>query len=188
HDGYVASDDVELDNPRMVARGRRASFYFIDVPVMYSPWLEFPLSNERKSGFLTPTFGSSGVRGFEVSAPYYLNLAPNYDATITPRLMTKRGVQVGAQFRYLLGDATAPLGRATGVMNAEVLPNDRVTGETRYLLGIKHTEQFTPWLAGFLNINKVSDDTYFADLADRIAITSQKTLPRDAGLVASNGP
>ncbi|HEY2817266.1 MAG TPA: LPS-assembly protein LptD [Casimicrobiaceae bacterium] len=187
-DWYLKSDELEIDNLRKVATARRASVYFMDVPVMYSPWLEFPLSNERKSGFLTPTFGSSGVRGFEMSAPYYLNLAPNYDATITPRLMTKRGVQVGGQLRYLLGDATAPLGQATGEMNAEVLPNDRVTRETRYLLGWQHTEQFTPWLAGFLNLNKVSDDTYFADLSDRIAITSQKTLPRDAGIVMSSGP
>jgi len=187
-DWYLKSDELEIDNLRKVATARRASVYFMDVPVLYSPWLEFPLSNERKSGFLTPTFGSSGLRGFEMSAPYYLNLAPNYDATITPRLMTKRGVQVGAQFRYLLGDATSPLGQATGEMNAEVLPNDRVTHETRYLLSLKHNEQFTPWLAGFLNLNKVSDDTYFADLSDRIAITSQKTLPRDAGIVLSSGP
>ncbi|HEY4139405.1 MAG TPA: putative LPS assembly protein LptD, partial [Casimicrobiaceae bacterium] len=121
-DWYLKSDELAIDNLRKVATARRASVYFMDVPVLYSPWLEFPLSNERKSGFLTPTFGSSGVRGFEISAPYYLNLAPNYDATITPRLMTKRGVQVGAQFRYLLGDATSPLGQATGEMNAEVLP------------------------------------------------------------------
>src|SRR5438067_967995 len=188
HDWYLTSDELEVDNLRKVATGRRASVYFMDVPVLYSPWLEFPLSNERKSGFLTPLFGSSGVRGFEVSAPYYWNLAPNYDATITPRLMTKPGLQLRVEFRYLLGDATAPLGQATGEMNAEVLPNDRVTRETRYLLGLKHTEQFTPWLAGFLNINKVSDNTYFADLADPIAITSQKTLPRDAGLVATQGP
>ncbi|HSC98686.1 MAG TPA: LPS assembly protein LptD, partial [Casimicrobiaceae bacterium] len=187
-DWYLKSEDLEIDNLRKVATGRRASVYFMDVPVLYSPWLEFPLSNERKSGFLTPTFGSSGVRGFEVSTPYYFNLAPNYDATITPRLMTKRGVQIGAQFRYLLGDATAPLGQAAGEMNAEVLPNDRVTRETRYLLSMQHNEQFAPWLAGFLNLNKVSDDTYFADLADRIAITSQKTLVRDGGIVMSSGP
>jgi LPS-assembly protein len=186
-DWYLKSDELEVDNLRKVATAHRASVYFMDVPVMYSPWLEFPLSNERKSGFLTPLFGSSGQRGFEVSAPYYLNLAPNYDATITPRLMTKRGLQIGAQFRYLLGDPTAPLGQATGEMNVEGL-NDRVTGEPRYLLSIKHNEQFTPWLAGFVNATKVSDDTYFADLADRVAITSQKSLPRDVGLVASHGP
>src|SRR5262249_38618256 len=81
-----------------------------------------------------------------------------------------------------------PLGPATGEANVEVLPHDRVTGDSRYLLAWKHNEQFTPWLAGFVNLNKVSDDTYFADLADRIAITSQKTLPRDVGFAAAPGP
>jgi LPS-assembly protein len=187
-DWYLTSEELEVDNLRKVATARRASVYFMDVPVMYSPWLEFPLSNERKSGFLTPTFGSSGVRGFEASAPYYLNLAPNYDATITPRFMTKRGLQIGGEFRYLFGDADAPLGPASGVANVEVLPDDRVTHDTRYLLAWKHNEQFTPWLAGFVNLNKVSDDNYFADFADRVAVTSNKTLPRDFGLVATSGP
>ena len=188
HDWYLKSEELEVDNLRKVGTARHASVYFMDVPVLQSPWLEFPLSNERKSGFLTPLFGSSGLRGIEASTPYYLNLAPNYDATLTPRLMTKRGLQVQGQFRYLLGDETAPLGRATGEMNAEVLPDDRVTHDSRYLLAWKHNEQFTPWLAGFANVNKVSDNTYFSDLADRVAITSQKTLPRDVGLLATQGP
>ncbi|MEO5765380.1 MAG: LPS-assembly protein LptD [Casimicrobiaceae bacterium] len=187
-DWYLTSEELEVDTLRKVATARRASVYFMDVPVMYSPWLEFPLSNDRKSGFLTPTFGSTGVRGFEASIPYYLNLAPNYDATITPRIMTKRGLQIGGQFRYLLGDDAPPWGRAVGEANAEVLPDDRVTHEARYALSWKHNQQFAPWLAGFVNLNKVSDDTYFADFADRVAITSQKTLPRDVGLLASSGP
>ena len=187
-DWYLTSDELEVDNLRKVATARRASVYFMDVPMLYSPWLEFPLSNERKSGFLTPTFGSSGTRGFEVTAPYYFNLAPNYDATITPRLMTKRGLMVGGQFRYLLGHPTAPLGQAAGEANVEVLSEDRVTHTSRYLLAWKHTEQFTPWLAGFANINKVSDDTYLADFGDRVAVTSQKSLPRDVGMVATVGP
>ncbi|HEX6136854.1 MAG TPA: LPS-assembly protein LptD [Casimicrobiaceae bacterium] len=185
-DWYLRGDELEVDNLRKVGTARRVSVHFLDMPVMYAPWLQFPLSNERKSGFLTPTLGSTGVRGFEATAPYYLNLAPNYDATITPRLMTKRGLQLGAQFRYLLGDA--PAAQASGEMNTEVLPNDRATGERRYALAWQHTEQFAPWLGAYWNVNKVSDDTYFADFADRIAITSQKTLPREGGLVATSGP
>ena len=109
-DWYLRGEELEVDNLRKVGTARRVSVHFLDVPVMYSPWLQFPLSNERKSGFLTPTLGSTGVRGFEATAPYYLNLAPNYDATITPRFMTKRGLQVGAQFRYLLGEEGGALG------------------------------------------------------------------------------
>jgi LPS-assembly protein len=187
-DWYLRSEEIEVDNLRKVGTARRVSVHFLDTPVMYSPWLQFPLSNERKSGFLTPTLGSTGVRGFEATAPYYLNLAPNYDATITPRYMTKRGLQLGAQFRYLLGDETSMLGQAAGEMNAELLTNDRATGEKRYALAWKHNQQFAPWLGGFFNLNKVSDDKYFADFADRISVTSQKTLPREAGLLATSGP
>ena len=187
-DWYLRTDELEIDNLRKVGTAHGVTVRFFDVPVAYAPWLTFPLSNERKSGFLTPTLGSTGVRGFEASTPYYLNLAPNYDATLTPRYMTKRGLQLGAQFRYLLGDEAAPLGVAAGEMNAEILPNDRVTGERRYALAWRHNEQFAPWLAGFFNINKVSDDNYFADFADRISITSQKILPREAGVVATHGP
>jgi LPS-assembly protein len=187
-DWYLRGDELEIDNMRKVGTARSVSVHFLDVPVLYAPWLQFPLSNERKSGFLTPTLGSTGVRGFEATAPYYLNLAPNYDATITPRLMTKRGLQLGAQFRYLLGDGTTPLGQAAGEMNTEILPNDRQTGERRYALAWTHHEQFAPWLGGFWNLNRVSDDKYFADFADRISITSQKTLPREGGVVATSGP
>ena len=187
-DWYLRGEQLEVDNLRKVGTARNVSVHFLDVPVLYAPWLQFPLSNERKSGFLTPTLGSTGVRGFEISTPYYLNLAPNYDATLTPRYMTKRGLQMGAQFRYLLGDDTPPLGVAVGEMNAEFLPHDRSTGENRYALAWKHNEQFAPWLGGFINLNKVSDDKYFADFADRIAVTSQKTLPREAGIVATHGP
>ena len=98
-------------------------------PFIYAPWLQFPLSNERKSGFLTPTLGSTGVRGFEATAPYYLNLAPNYDATITPRLMTKRGMQLGGAVPLSARRAPKTCSAvAAGEMNAEILPHDRVDG------------------------------------------------------------
>ena len=186
-DWYLRSEELEIDNSRKVATGHGVSVYFQDLPIGYSPWLEFPLSNERKSGFLTPILGSSGTRGFEAAAPYYLNLAPNYDATLTPRYMTKRGLQLGGQFRYLLGSAESPFGQAAGEVNAEFL-RDKSTDTNRYGFNWKHNEQFAPWVAGFVNIQKVSDDAYFADLADRIAVTSQRTLPRDAGLVFNHGP
>ena len=187
-DWYLTSEELEIDNSRKVATAHNAKVYFQDLPIGYAPWLEFPLSNERKSGFLTPILGSSGGRGFEAATPYYFNLAPNYDATIVPRYMTKRGLQLGGQFRYLLGDAETPFGQAAGEINAEFLPHDQVTGTNRYGMNWKHNEQFTPHLAGFLDLQKVSDDAYFADLADRIAITSQRILPRDGGIVYNQGP
>jgi LPS-assembly protein len=183
-DWYIHMDELEIDKTRMVGTGHHATVRFFGVPIVYSPWLEFPLSNERKSGFLTPTFGSSSIRGFDAAMPYYLNLAPNYDATLAPRVMTKRGFQLGAQFRYLLENGQ-------GGMEAEDLPHDRVTGTDRYALSWKHTQNLgsiLPGLAGFLNLNKVSDDTYFSDLSDRVAFTSLTTLVREGGFTYANGP
>ncbi len=183
-DWYIRMDELEVDKSRMVGTGHDATVRFLGVPIAYSPWIEFPLSGERKSGFLTPVLGSSGTRGFDASMPYYLNLAPNYDATITPRTMTKRGFQLAAQFRYLFDDIL-------GGVEAEDLPNDRVTGTARYALSWKHNQSFNsvlPGLSGYLNLNKVSDDTYFADLADRVSFTSLTTLPREGGLAYTNGP
>ncbi|HEX9302193.1 MAG TPA: hypothetical protein VF959_07570, partial [Casimicrobiaceae bacterium] len=79
-DWYIRMDELEVDRSRMVGTGHDATLNFLGASVAYLPWIEFPLSSERKSGFLTPVMGSSGTRGFDASIPYYLNLAPNYDA------------------------------------------------------------------------------------------------------------
>jgi LPS-assembly protein len=181
-DWYLRAIDVDLDRSRLVGTAHDATIYFKGAPILYSPYLTFPLSNERKSGFLTPVMGSSSNRGLEMSLPYYFNLAPNYDATLTPRLMTKRGLQVNSQFRYLFPDIA-------GEADVEVLP-DRITGTTRYGLSLKHNEAFSsvPGLGAYLNLQKVSDDTYFTDLSDRLAITSQTNLPREGGFAYGKGP
>jgi LPS-assembly protein len=184
NDWFLQAQELEIDRSRNVGTAHDATIRFFERPIFYSPYLEFPLNNERKSGFLTPTAGSTGTRGLELTTPYYLNLAPNYDATITPRIMTRRGLQLGGQFRYLFSDPQPMLGE----VDAEVLPDDRVTDSTRYALSWRHSEQIAPWLTGYLNLNKVSDDTYFADLSDRIAVTSQSTLPRDGALIGHIGP
>ena len=183
-DWFLRAESMEIDNEKKVGIAREGRLDFMGVPLLYSPWLEFPLSNDRKSGFLTPTFGSSGTRGFDVAVPYYFNLAPNYDATVTPRFMTKRGLQVGGQFRYLFEEPSPNKGE----VDLEFLPNDRQTDTTRWLYSWRHNHQFTPWLAGYVNLNKVSDDKYFVDLSERVAVTSQSTLPREGGLAANFGP
>ncbi len=183
-DWFIRTDLLEIDKARMVGTGHNAIIHFLGVPVAYSPWIEFPLSNERKSGFLTPTLGSSALRGFDFSLPYYFNLAPNYDATVTPRLMTKRGLQIGTQARYLFDNAS-------GSIEADDLPNDRVTGTNRYALSWKHFQNLgfvLPGLTAGLNLNKVSDDTYFSDLADRVSFTSLTTLPREGFVSYVTGP
>ena len=183
-DWYIRMNELEVDKLRNVGTGHDATLVFLGASVAYLPWLEFPLSGERKSGFLTPILGSSGTRGFDAAFPYYLNLAPNYDATLVPRIMTKRGFQLGGQFRYLLDEGS-------GDAEFAILPHDRITGTDRYLLSWKHVQSFESYvkgLSGYVNLNKVSDDTYFSDLSDRVAFTSLTTLPREGGVTYVNGP
>jgi LPS-assembly protein len=147
--------------------------------VIAAPTINFALNNQRKSGFLPPSTGITGKSGFELSVPYYLNLAPDYDLTLTPRYMQKRGTQIAEQFRFL--------GKYyNGELNAEQLPNDRATNESRSAVSFVGAYNQGGSLLGGLNLNKVSDDNYFRDLATRINITSQTTLPRE-GFVTYNG-
>jgi len=175
--------DLDIDQTRQVGTAHNVTLYFKDVPIMYTPWFDFPLNRDRKTGFLAPSFGSTGRRGLEMTLPYYLNLAPNYDATLTPRVMTKRGAELSTQFRYLFPTFK-------GELDAAMLPNDNQTGTNRYGLSWKHEQslaQFLPGLSTSANINKVSDDFYFTDLSDHISATSQTNLPREVAL-ALNRP
>ena len=114
--------DVDTDAGTGVARN--ATLRVGRVPVLYVPWFPFPIDDRRRTGLLSPSIALSGRNGFDYRQPYYLNLAPNYDATLTPRLMTSRGLQLGAQFRYL-----TYTGR--GVFDFAVLPNDKLTDRDR---------------------------------------------------------
>jgi LPS-assembly protein len=170
--------ELDIDQMRQVGTARNVVLYFKDVPIMYTPWLDFPLNRDRKSGFLAPSFGSTGRRGLEMTLPYYINIAPNYDATISPRVMSKRGVELSTQFRYLFTGVK-------GELDASFLPHDNQTGTDRYGFSWKHEQSLAwllPGLGASANINKVSDDFYFTDLSDRIISTSQTNLPREATL------
>jgi LPS-assembly protein len=147
--------------------------FFLGLPILYSPYFSFPLDNKRKTGFLAPTFGTSGKSGFEVSLPYYFNLAENRDATLTPKLYSKRGIQLGGEFRYLEKEFT-------GQLDGEFLPNDRIADRDRSFLGIRHTQNLWGGWHAAVNAQRVSDDAYFRDLSTKISATSQTNLPRDA--------
>jgi LPS-assembly protein len=179
-DGWlVRADELDLDFTREVGTARGGSVRFEGVPVIAAPAFDFSLNNQRKSGFLPPSIGTTGKSGPEVAVPYYVNLAPNHDLTLTPRYMEKRGLQLAEQFRYLHK-------HYNGEFNAEVLPQDRAADRGRSAISLVHTYNRDGYLLGGLNLNKVSDDSYFRDLATRINITSQATLPRE-GFLTYNG-
>src|SRR5258706_1573160 len=164
-DWFLRVDRLDLDRLRDIGVAHNATVVFKGVPVLYSPYLDFALSGRRKSGLLPPTIGSTGQSGFEFTQPFYWNIAPNRDATIAPRVMAKRGVLLNGDFRYLEPD----LG---GEMRGEYLPDDRLTEETRYGYSWKHHQDFGNGFSGGLDLQGVSDDTYFTDLSDKISATS----------------
>ena len=180
-DWYLKVRKLDLDREKDEGVARGATVYFKNVPFLYTPYIDFPLSNARKSGFLGPTYGTTGKSGFELTVPYYLNLAPNYDATIAPRFLAKRGLMFNNEFRYLNASFS-------GIANAEFLPNDRERGgERRYALALRHNHALTPALTGYVNLQKASDDRYFVDLSNRLAVTSISNLPREGGLSYNGG-
>ena len=179
-DWFIRSTDLDIDKARDVGVARNASIVFMDQTIFYSPYLSFPLHQQRKSGFLTPHLGSSTRSGVEVTVPYYWNIAPNRDATISPRLLTKRGVQFNNEFRYL--EPTY-----SGEARVELLPGDRQKDDTeRYAAFVQHRQALPHGWIGTLNLQKVSDDTYFTDLSTRISLTSQVLLPRE-GILSRAG-
>ena len=184
-DWYARADSLKLDYDREVADGTDGTVYFLGMPIIYSPWLSFSLNNERKSGFLSPTFGTNSDSGFEFSLPYYWNIAPNMDATITPRVLSKRGIEMGNEFRYL---NTAFGGMYRGQARAEYLPNDKLfNDEDRYGFSIQHTQTTANGFTGLINYNKVSDDKYFVDLSSNITKTSQTQLLQQGQLTYGGG-
>ena len=176
----LEADSLELDHEAGVGTARHARLSFFDFPLLYTPWISFPIGGDRKTGFLIPTFGSSGNAGTSVTLPYYLNLAPNYDATLRPRLTSRRGGVLGGQFRFLTEGGT-------GTLEAEVLPDDRITRDSRSLLSLRHRQRFAPHVDSRVQYARVSDIDYLRDLETGTAVANTDYLHRFAA-VAYDGP
>lgn len=172
---YIRSAELQIDKDRNLGIARDASIVFMGQTILYSPYLSFSLHQQRTSGLLTPHYGSSSKSGAEFTLPYYWNIAPNFDATLYPRYMTKRGLQLSTELRYL--EPTLQ-----GAMRAEFLPSDQQLSRDRYGFFYKHTQTFANGWSGSLNLNKVSDDKYFTDLSTLTALTSQIILPNEGTL------
>lgn len=173
-DWFLKVKELKLDYGRDTGEVTNAQLNFMGMNILTLPEMSFALNSRRKSGFLAPSFGSTVQSGQEVSIPYYWNLAPNRDLTITPRTMTRRGLQTNLAGRFI-GD------NYQGEARLEWLP-DRLTGTNRSGLSILHRHNFGDGWNGTLNYNRVSDDNYFTDLTTRITSTSQRTLLRDGTL------
>ncbi|MQA57306.1 LPS-assembly protein LptD [Pseudomonas piscis] len=144
-----------------------------DFPVLYTPYIYFPIDDRRQSGFLPPSFGTSSDTGFMLVTPYYFNLAPNYDATLYPRYMAKRGLLMEGEFRYLTKSSEGQFGAA--YLNDESDDRRKQTDseKTRYLLNWQHKGGLDSRLMTEVDYTKISDPYYFQDLeTDQIGVKS----------------
>jgi LPS-assembly protein len=181
---YLKGTEFDFDTGADEGVVYNSVLFFQGVPIFASPWMSFPLSGERRSGILPPTFSLSSSNGFELALPYYFNIAPNRDLTLTPRLISKRGVQLQANFRYL-----SPT--YSGSITGEYLPDDHLTHTNRYALYIQHNQNFGNGFGGYIYYNKVSDNTYPEDLSSSVSQFmngTQLLYQQEAGLTYNNGP
>ncbi|MCR4301694.1 MAG: LPS assembly protein LptD [Sulfuricaulis sp.] len=175
-DWYLKITDLRLDTEEDIGTARQASIHFQGVPLIYLPYLSFPISDKRKSGFLIPRVGYASNSGGDISVPYYFNLAPDYDDTLTPELMTRRGLQLQNEFRYITRDSG-------GKLDFEILPQDRLkNGETRTAGTFQHRTLFNPYWSASVDVRGISDKEYFEDFRNDIGVTSQTHLPQNAQL------
>jgi LPS-assembly protein len=170
----LSASNISLDHVQEWGTARNVVLRIKDVPVLYSPYLSFPISNKRKTGFLFPSFGSSNSSGYELTTPFYWNIAPEMDMTLAPRILSDRGLMLTGEFRYLLD-------RGEGSLAAEYLPGDNeYNDKDRNLLGFTHQQLFGKTGKLFLTYNRVSDKQYFEDFGNNIILTSTRYLERRA--------
>lgn len=184
-DWILRATTIHMDNEEDVGTAEGALLSFKGVPLLPIPYLTFPLSDKRKSGLMPPTLGLDNVNGAEVSVPYYWNIAPNRDATFTPTLMSKRGVNLGSEFRYLEADYA-------GQLRLDWMPVDQLRDSNRWGLSYAHQGTLKSALtdggiALNLNLNRVSDDNYWRDFTRASPSLTQRLLANDASLSWTNG-
>ena len=158
-DWRIQASSINLSPNQLRGEVSHARFYLKDVPVLYLPYFSFPVTDARQSGLLYPVIGSSSTTGLSYEQPYYWNIAENMDATLAPRMMTDRGVQLKTEWRYLTQ-------AHTGQLDVEYLSNDRATNnnDDRYFYRFVHQGQiFKNWQIN-AEYNGLSDSNYIVDL------------------------
>jgi LPS-assembly protein len=180
-DWYLSASRMDVEEDTKSASGTNAVLHFFNVPVLYTPVFALPVGSGRRSGFLSPTYGSvnrGGVKGWDITLPYYVNIAPNRDMTLFPRYIEGRGKQLGAEFRYLDRNYA-------GVVTAEVL-DDAAFGKNRWAFSLKHTQNLATGLVGYTDFSKVSDDLYVDDLGKSLNGVINRQFNQEIGTRYTN--
>ncbi len=171
-DWLLKMSRLEIDRATQVGVAYHTLVEFKGVPLLYTPWMDFPLGSGNRSGFLGPTQGSTNSGGLEITLPYYWSISPNLDATFSPRFITKRGTQFNNEVRYLQPEYG-------GELQLDVLSADRVYLADRSRVSWKHNQNLGKGFAAAWNVSRVSDNAYFRDLSGSVNSTSQTNLLRE---------
>jgi len=175
-DWYLKSSTLNLDQGRDVGTAGKTIVYFKDVPILGTPAMSFSLSGARRSGWLSPMpgFGSKGAA--ELTVPYYFNIAPNRDLTVYPKIIPRRGFQLGANGRYL-GETDG--GLYSGETYVEYLPHDKQTSTDRWTIKSAHEQDLAKdWSYGW-NVRAASDDNYPNDFSKTVSGSAERQLLRE---------
>jgi len=189
---------VDLDRKAGKGYAHHVTFRVKEIPVLYVPYISFPLDKERKTGLLFPTLGSSQESGGNLGIPFYWNIAPNFDDTFTPRFFSQRGFQMNNLFRYLtpinIGEialSVLPDDRAFNAFkekmaidfaNNPALPRLLDASNTRSEILWKDNTQFNACWKGNINYSHVSDDYYFQDFGNGSIVALTNQLLEQAGV------
>ncbi len=168
---YLSASTVHVDTERGQGKAKNAVLRLGGVPIMYLPWIGFPVGEERQSGWLVPSIGSSDDLGYSLETPYYFNLAPHYDAILSARYMGRRGMQVLPRMRYRnhFGD---------GSMRAEFIADQKLHDD-RYLMQWRHHVERGN-LEAYVRYTNVSDREYLEDFESGIGGISRTRLRQEA--------
>ena len=172
-DWVLEAKELTLDYTIQEGSAQSPRLRFFDTTILWAPFASFPLENQRKSGLLTPYYSHSSTRGLEAGIPYYWNIAPEYDATITPSYMTKRGAFLRNEGRYI-----NPAYR--GELRLEYMPEDAQLRRERHGVSWNHTQTVLPGMGLNVDFNRVSDHRYFVDLTSQVRQSSIGNLQQDA--------
>ncbi|WP_373287164.1 LPS-assembly protein LptD [Alteromonas lipolytica] len=176
-DWRLVASEISIEPGDTLGEARNTRFYVGGVPVLYLPYFAFPVSNQRQTGLLFPVIGSSSSTGVDYEQPFYWNMAPNYDMTISPRLMTNRGLQLKTEFRYLTQSSN-------GQVNVEYLDKDtRLSDdENRYFYRYQHHGRLSENWQLNIDLNGISDNNYIVDLGSDYYNRSDTTINRTIGM------
>ncbi|MFC3657703.1 LPS-assembly protein LptD [Xanthomonas hyacinthi] len=167
--------EIDVDNDEGFGTARNAILKIYNVPILYAPWFKFPIDDRRSSGFLFPAIGFSGRNGFDYMQPYYLNLAPNYDATLYPRYMSSRGFMFGSEFRYLYDGGK-------GEIQATYLPDDQLRDKDRGKFEYQGYHNLDSHWQARASIAWVSDERYTEDFSNRLLGNATSNLQSTIGV------